>query len=80
MAPQLYNFSDDPLKQLKDRIFRRLKEDMISDKMLNVVKNAFAESIRSENILLSRAEYNRLFRTVLQEMIDDMLAGLSNEN
>jgi hypothetical protein len=80
MAPQLYNFSEDPFKQLKDRIFRRMKEDMISDRILHVVKDAFAESIRSDNILLSRAEYNRLFRAVLQETIDDMLAGLSDKN
>ena len=52
---------------------------MMSDKMLNVVKDAFAESIRSGNLLLSRAEHTRLFRAVWQEMIDDMLAGLSDK-
>ena len=48
--------------------------------MLNVVKDAYTELLRSENILLSRAEHNRLFRAVLQEMTDDMLTGLSNQS
>ena len=79
MTPQQYNSWDDPFKQLKDRFCARMKEDMISDKMLDVVKDAYTELMRSENIILSRSEHNRLFRAVLQEMVDDMFTGLSNQ-
>ena len=77
MTPEFNYFSDDPFKQLKDRIRLRLKEEMIDDKILDVMKEAYVELLRGENIILSRAENNRLFRAVLQETLNDILANLS---
>ncbi len=80
MPPQLFNSSsDDPFKRLKDRFVRRMKEDMISEKMLDVVKDAYTELIRSENIILSRKEQNRLLQAVVQEMVEEILASFSDE-
>ena len=78
MTSQPYNSADDPFKQLQDRVRLHMKEEMISEKMVTVLKSAFAEFIRTENIILSRKLYNRLFRTVLDEMINDMLTDLSD--
>ena len=78
MTSQPYNSADDPFKQLQERVCRHMKEQMISEKMVAVLKSAFAEYIRTENIILSRKLYNRLFRIVLDEIINDMRTDLSD--
>jgi hypothetical protein len=76
MASHLSNFPDDPFKRLKGQIRLYMKEEMISEKMLGVVKDAYTEFLRSRNIILSRTEQTRLLRAVLQEMFDDMSTNL----
>ena len=69
-------FFDDPFKRLKDQMCHRMKEEMVSEKMLDVAKGAFKGLLRTENVILSRAEHQRLFRAVVQEMVNDMLSNL----
>ena len=76
MTPQMYNFSDDPFKQLKDRIHLRLKEDKLEDKIFGVVKDAYTQLLKSENIILSRTERNRLLRDILKDELKSMLAEI----
>ena len=76
MAPQLHNFPDDPYKQLKERIHRRLKEDKIDDKIFSMVKDACTQALQRENIILSRTEQNRLLRDILKDELSDMLAEI----
>ena len=76
MVPQLNNFSNDPFKQLKDRIRLRMQEEMINDKIFAVVKDAYTELLRTENIMLSRTESNRLLRDILKDVLTDMLAEI----
>ena len=76
MAPQPYNFSDGPYKQLRDRIHLRLKEEMINDHIFGLVKDAYTELLRTENIILSRTEHNRLLRDILKDVLTDMLAEI----
>ncbi len=76
MTPQLSNFSDDPYKLLKDRVHRRLKEQKIDDKIFGVVKDAYTKLLKSENIILSRTERNRLLRDILKDELSDMLAEI----
>ena len=76
MAPKPYNFSDDPYKQIRDRIRLRLKEEMINDHIFGLVKDAYTELLRTENIILSRTEHNRLLRDILKDVLTDMLAEI----
>jgi hypothetical protein len=76
MAFQPYNLPDDPFKRLKDQLRRRLQEEMVDDKIFALVKETYTTVIQSENIVLSRAEQNRLLQAVLKETLNDMLAKL----
>jgi hypothetical protein len=76
MAFQPPNFSDDPFKQLKDRVRHHLKEEMIDEKIVDLVKTTGAELLQKENIVLSRTEQNRLLQTVLKETLSDILTKL----
>lgn len=76
MARQPYNFSNDPYKQLRERIRLRLKEEMINDKIFGVVQDAYTALLRTENVILSRTERNRLLRDVLKDILTDMLAEM----
>jgi hypothetical protein len=76
MLPQQHNSLDDPFGQLKNRILLRIKEDQIDEQVLGLVKDAFTETLRTENILLSQAEHDRLFRAILREILDDVLNDL----
>jgi hypothetical protein len=70
------SFSEDPFNQLKNRIRLRMKEDMVDEKMVDVVKDAFSKILRTENIILSRAERNRLLQTILKDLLNDILKKL----
>ena len=72
-------YPEDPFKRLKDSIRRQLKEDMIEDRIFGVVQHAFSEILRSENIVLSRVERDRLLRAVLRATLDDMLLAISGQ-
>jgi hypothetical protein len=74
----LDQFGDDPFKRLKDRIRLRLKQEMVEEQMLGVLNNAYAEVLRTENIVLTRKERERLLREVLKDTLDDMLRDLSD--
>jgi hypothetical protein len=67
---------DDPFERLKNRILFLMKESQIDEQVLDLVKNGFAEALRAENIVLTRAEHDRLFRAVLRDMLDDLLNDL----
>jgi hypothetical protein len=75
----LDQFGDDPFKRLKDRIRLRLKQEMVEEQMLGVLNNAYAEVLRTENIVLTRKERERLLREVLKDTLDDMLRELSDQ-
>ena len=80
MIPPLNDLPDDPFERLRNRIYLRMKEEMIDEKMLGVAKDAYGaytEVLRTENILLTQAERDRLFRAVLKEMLDEVLNDIS---
>jgi hypothetical protein len=51
-----------------------MKEDQVDEQMMSLVEDAFTDALRTERIILSRAERWRLFRAVLEEIFDDMLS------
>ena len=56
-----------------------MKEETIEDQIFGVVQHAFSEIMKTENIVLSRVERNRLLREVLKETLGDMLLDLSGK-
>ena len=79
MSSHLDGYSDDPFERLKDRIRTRFKEEMIEDQIFGVVQHAFSEVLKTENIVLSRVERNRLLREILKDTLDDMLLAISGK-
>lgn len=79
MSPQMNDFSDNSFERLKDRIHLRLKEEMIEDRIFRIVQGAYTEVLRTQNIVLSRNERNRLLREVLKDTLEDMLLHLSGK-
>jgi hypothetical protein len=76
MSSRPDNFPDDPFKRLKEQFRLHVKEAMVSQKILTVVKDASKEFLTSQNIILSRTEQNRLIRAILPELVDDVLNEL----
>ena len=76
MALQSSSLPDDPYKQLKDRLHRRLKEQKLEDKIFEVIRDSYTMALQSENIILSRTERKRLLRDILKDELNDMLAAL----
>ena len=79
MYSHLNGYPDDPFRRLKDSIRTRLKEEMIEDQIFGVVQHAFSEILKTENIVLSRVERDRLLREVLKDTLDDMLLDISGK-
>ena len=79
MFSHLNGYSEDPFERLKDSIRLRMKEETIEDQIFGVVQHAFSEIMKTENIVLSRVERNRLLREVLKETLGDMLLDLSGK-
>jgi hypothetical protein len=68
---------EDPFERLKNGILLSMKEDRVDEQLISLVEDAFTEALRTENIVLSRAEHGRLFRAVLREILDDILDDLA---
>jgi hypothetical protein len=79
MFSHLNGYSDDPFKRLKESIRIRFKEDRIEDQIFGVVQHAFSEVLKTDNIVLSRVERNRLLREILKDTLDDMLLAISGK-
>ena len=76
MMAQPNQLPGDPYQQLKERVRLRLEEASVKDRIFGVVKDAYAESLRAENIILSRTENNRLLRDILKDILAEMQAEL----
>lgn len=68
----MYNLPDDSFNQLKKRIHLRMKEEMVDERVRDLITGAYDQTLSSENIILSRSERIRLFRALLQDIFDDM--------
>ena len=72
----MYNLPDDPFNRLKSRIRLRMKEEMIDEKVRDLITSAYDHILSSENIILSRAERIRLLRALLQDIFNDISENL----
>ena len=73
MKSQPQNTPDDSFGKLQKRVYLRMKEDQIEDKVFEVVKGAFEQSLKSENIVLSRMEKHHFLRLILRSVLTDIL-------
>ncbi|MCI0398169.1 MAG: hypothetical protein L0332_33950 [Chloroflexi bacterium] len=76
MASQLFNPFDNPDEQLKQKALLHMKKELVNEKMMALTQDAYAEFLRRETIVVTRNEKRSLFRAMLKEMFDDMLANL----
>lgn len=72
----MYNLPDDPFNQLKKRIRLRMKEEMVDERVRDLITGAYDQVLSSENIILSRSERIRLFRALLQDIFNDISKSL----
>ena len=72
----MYNLPDDPFNQLKKRIRLQMKEEMVDERVRNLIAGAYDHALSSDNIILSRTERIRLFRALLQDIFNDISKNL----
>lgn len=72
--PQPGSYSD-----LKKRVAQSMRSAQVDDQVFETVKNLFETTLKSEQIVLSRPERDRLLRHVLQAVLTDMLTKLNRD-
>ena len=50
---------------------------MVNDQIFEVVKNVYEKALIRENIILSRAEKNRMLSQIIKMVLEDMLKKLN---
>ena len=48
----------------------------VYDQIFQIVQNAYEDALKTENIILSRAEQKRMFAQILRLMLEDMIKKL----
>ncbi|MEJ2750295.1 MAG: hypothetical protein P8183_20670 [Anaerolineae bacterium] len=69
-----------PEDELKKRARQHMENKSIRSQIKTLVEGAFVEFLRNESVVLTRNEKYRLYQTVVREMFDDILAGLSKKD
>ena len=69
---------DDPgsYVDLRKRVLRHVQYLMVNDQIFEVVKNAYEHALISENVVLSRAERNRMLSQIMKMVLEDMIRKL----
>ena len=75
-----FNPSQDPgpYFDLKKRMLEKVQSAKVNDQIFEVVQQAYEHAIRSENIVLSRSEKQRLLFQILKSVLEDMVKKLDN--
>jgi hypothetical protein len=62
---------------LRKRMFQRVQSLMVNDKIFEVVKNAYEHALIRENVILSRAERDRMLSQIMKMVLEDMIKKLN---
>jgi len=62
---------------LRKRMLQHVQSSMVNDQIFEVVKNAYEKALIRENIILSRAEKNRMLSQIIKMVLEDMLKKLN---
>jgi hypothetical protein len=65
---------------LKQRMVALVRGKKVYDQIFQVVQNAYDEALKTENIVLSRAEQKHMFSQILRLMLEDMLKKLDERS
>ena len=71
-------FQPDTYIGLQKRLIKRVQAAKVDDQIFEAVQAAYEKTLKSENIVLSRPERERLLRNVLKAVLTDMLAKLDD--
>lgn len=61
---------------LRARMVQNVQYLRVQDKIFEVVKNAYEHALIQENVVLSRAERNRLLSETMKIVLEDMVKKL----
>ena len=62
---------------LRKRMLQHVQSSRVNDQIFEVVKNAYETALIRENIILSRAEKNRMLSQIMKLVLEDMLKKLN---
>jgi hypothetical protein len=65
---------------LHKRMLQRVQSAQVHDQIFQVVQNAYEHALRSENIVLSRPERQRMFAQILRVILEDMIKKLDERS
>jgi hypothetical protein len=65
---------------LKERMLQRVQAASVNDQIFEVVREAYENALREENIVLSRPERKRLLSQILKLTLEDMIKKLDNRS
>ncbi len=73
MAQDKGNSEPGPLGPLKVGLRRRLKAAVFTDATIKTIRSVHGDFLRREPIVLTQQEQTRLFREVLQDIVEEIL-------
>jgi hypothetical protein len=62
---------------LRKRMLQHVQYMRVDDKIFEVVKNAYEHALIRENVVLSRAERNRMLSQIMKMVLEDMIKKLN---
>jgi hypothetical protein len=65
---------------LRKRMFQHVQDMKVNDQIFEVVKNAYEKALMRENIILSRAERNRMLSQIMKRVLEDMARKLDERS
>ncbi|RJP53754.1 MAG: hypothetical protein C4557_04260 [Anaerolineaceae bacterium] len=64
---------------LKRRILGKIKSSGITERISALVQETYDDALKSENIVLSKAEKNHLMADVLDRLLDDVSSRMKTD-
>lgn len=61
---------------LRKRMFQYVQHLKVEDKIFEVVKNSYEHALIRENVVLSRAEKDRMLSQIMKMVLEDMIKKL----
>lgn len=65
---------------LKQRMLALVRGKKVYDQIFQIVQNAYEDALKTENIILSRAEQKHMFAQILRLMLEDMIKKLDERS
>lgn len=70
----------DPYFDLQKRMLQKVQEAQVNDQIFEVVQKAYEDTLKAENIVLTRQERKRLLAQILKSVLEDMIKKLGNNS